>query len=125
MPNTKADLSEFAERQMRLEAELVEVRHQLDNLDEGREPMSDDEREGLFERLDECPDGQLVWMLLTAHKLVEQNTLGRTRNTAEMETVLLVKALQRFAPEAFADGWAIYSEHQGDDCDDEENIGGV
>lgn len=85
----------------------------LDQLDKekGDEHLPDDKREQLREFLADLSDADLVVQVLSAHKLLEWRSHGRSRFLAEIESTMLTSVLERFAPLALVDGLAIYEEH--------------
>src|SRR4051794_35415194 len=63
-------------------------------------PLDDEEREALRERLEASSDVRLVEVLMTIHKVIEQNATGREKELCERATVVISTVLDRFAPEA-------------------------
>jgi hypothetical protein len=102
---------------------LAEVRTRLGDLAERvatlrtavePEHLDDGARERMEAMFAELTDAQAVEHLLAIHKFVEFHATGKASLLAEAEAHAIALTLLRVAPEAFADGLALYMEHSED-----------
>lgn len=100
----RAQYQAFASQLKELNAQLGKLKAELEKLlasDHGPGGIPAEQLEQFSTRLEEEDDVELVSMLLALRKLFERGLTGRRLELAQFETVALIVALQRFAPEPF------------------------
>jgi hypothetical protein len=119
MPSDQA-LKEARELREQIESVAAEVAAL--RLEVPAEPMhlDDGARERMEAQFAEMTDAQAVDYLLGIHKLTEIHSTGKATLLAEGEAHAIILTLLRVAPEALADGLALYMEGVDDEDDASE-----
>jgi hypothetical protein len=68
-----------------------------------QEDLPEDEKDRLRGRLFETDEAKLIYVVLGLHKLIENEQHGRVYEWARIQTIALMVAFARFAPEAFGE----------------------
>jgi hypothetical protein len=68
-----------------------------------QEDLPDDEKDKLRGRLFETDPAKLIYVVLGLNKLIEHEQCGRVYEWARIQTIALMVAFARFAPEAFGE----------------------
>jgi hypothetical protein len=109
--SASGELCTVGERLEALQRQAEVIGAKLASLREPDEHLGEEQRERMRALLEEESDVELVGLLLTSQKVLEQHSRGKMRLLAEGQTTMLTAALGRFAPQAFADALAVWEEH--------------
>lgn len=95
----------------RVRAQASQIRKEYE-AGEAYEPLDDETREEIYDRLLALDDDDLVAMLMGLQKIVQARARGHLRELADRETIFVGVALARFAPESFERALGEYLDEQ-------------